>query len=46
MSQFFTHGFAIYVTWTGNRGRDQFGNIWEKRDGYAYDENGVYKFAL
>lgn len=49
ISQFFTHGFAIYVIWNldnGTRGRDQFGDIWEKRGGYAYDENNVFKFRL
>jgi hypothetical protein len=48
-SQFFSHGFAIYVTWTadnGTRGVDQFGNVWTKRGGYAYDENNIYKFKL
>jgi hypothetical protein len=43
---FLTHGFAIHVTWEGNRGRDQFGDFWEKRGGFAYDENNIYKFKL
>lgn len=45
-SVYFTHGFAIRVTWEGDRGRDQFGDIWIRRDGFAMDENGIYKFPV
>jgi hypothetical protein len=46
ISQFFSHGFAIYVNWEGTRGRDQFGNFWTIRGTYAIDENNIYKFKL
>lgn len=46
ISQFFSHGFAIYVKWNGTRGRDNFGNFWTMAGGYAIDENNIYKFKL
>lgn len=45
-SQFFSHGFAIYVNWTKREGRDQFGFRWFIRGGYAIDENFLYKFKM
>lgn len=45
-SVFFTHGFAIRVTWQGNIGRDQFGDAWIRNNGFAMDEHGVYKFPV
>jgi hypothetical protein len=48
ISQFFSHGFAIYVHWTEgtNQGVDQFGNRWTRRGNYAYDEGRVYRFRI
>lgn len=45
-SMFISHGFAIHVTWEGSRGRDQFGHIWVKANGYAQDENQIHNFKI
>lgn len=45
-SMFIDHGFAIHVEWFGTFGVDQFGFGWRKRDGYAYDDAGLFKFKL
>ena len=45
-SMFISHGFAIHVSWEGDRGRDQFGNFWFKAGDFAIDENNIYKFKL
>lgn len=46
-SQFFSHGFAIYVRWEGNHGKDQNGYFWTIRGGWAICvDNEDLKFKL
>jgi hypothetical protein len=46
VTTFFTHGFALHITWNGSIGIDQRGGKWFKEDGWAIHEGGVYRFKL
>lgn len=38
--------FWVHITWEGNRGRDNKGDIWIRKNGWAIHESGIWKVNL